>query len=49
LWIGCDLQNLIRDLKRFLKLAPHFSIQEVQPLDMFPQTFHIETAVLLTR
>ncbi|MBX9768473.1 MAG: hypothetical protein K2X47_14460, partial [Bdellovibrionales bacterium] len=49
LWIGCDLQNLVRDLRRFQSVAAHFSIQEVQPFDMFPQTFHIETAVLLTR
>lgn len=49
LWIGCDLQNLVRDLRRLRELAPQFRIQEIQPFDMFPQTFHIETGVLLTR
>ncbi len=49
LWIGCDLQNLVRDIQRLQDVAPQFQIQEVQPFDMFPQTFHVETAVTLTR
>ena len=45
-YVSCDPGTLIRDLKL---LAPGFVIKAVRPFDMFPQTAHLETAVLLTR
>ncbi len=47
IYISCDPTTLARDLK-FL-LARHYQLETVQPLDMFPQTYHIETVVKLVR
>jgi len=44
IYISCDPATLARDLKL---LGPKFAIEEVTPFDMFPQTIHVETLVLL--
>ncbi len=47
IYVSCDPATLCRDLK---KLVEHgFTIAAVQPVDMFPQTHHIETVVLLEK
>lgn len=46
--IGCDLPHTVRDLKVILSLN-RFQIKSVQAFDMFPQTFHFETIVVLDR
>jgi 23S rRNA (uracil1939-C5)-methyltransferase len=46
-YVSCDPSTLARDLK--LLLARGFTLESVQFLDMFPQTYHIETLALLTR
>lgn len=38
--VGCDLMNFARDLR--LLSDSGYEVQEVQPLDMFPQTDHVE-------
>ena len=43
-YVSCSLDSLVRDLKLLLK---RFQIAAVQPIDLFPQTKHIETIVLL--
>lgn len=43
-YISCNPSTLARDLK---ELKEDYEIKEVQPVDMFPQTYHIETVVLL--
>ena len=46
-YISCDPATLCRDLA---DLADHgFTISKIQPIDMFPQTHHIETVVLLEK
>jgi len=45
-YISCDPATLCRDLQNLL--TEGFTISKIQPIDMFPQTHHIETVVLLT-
>lgn len=47
IYVSCDPSTLARDLQ-FL-VARHFTLETVQPLDMFPQTYHIETVSRLLR
>ncbi|MEN6319545.1 MAG: class I SAM-dependent RNA methyltransferase [Syntrophaceae bacterium] len=44
-YVSCNPTTLARDLR--LMVGFGYSIIRVQPLDMFPQTSHIETVVLL--
>jgi len=44
IYLSCNPATLARDLK---DLAPNFKIKSIQPFDMFPQTRHIETLVVL--
>jgi 23S rRNA (uracil1939-C5)-methyltransferase len=30
-------------------LGDHYRVREIQPFDMFPQTYHVENIVLLER
>lgn len=46
-YLSCDPATLARDLK-FLA-ANGYAIETVQPFDMFPQTGHVETLVMLRR
>jgi tRNA/tmRNA/rRNA uracil-C5-methylase (TrmA/RlmC/RlmD family) len=45
-YVSCIPAILARDLLHFLKFG--YTIDRVQPLDMFPQTFHLETVVFLS-
>lgn len=47
IYISCDLATLCRDLRDFI--AAGFEIHEVQPVDLFPQTPHVELLVSLRR
>jgi 23S rRNA (uracil1939-C5)-methyltransferase len=46
-YISCDPATLCRDLQQLCRSG--FSIRKLQPIDMFPQTHHIETVVLLEK
>ena len=46
-YISCDPSTLARDVSYFTSKG--FLLQKVQPIDMFPQTIHIETVVSMTR
>ena len=45
-YISCNPSTLARDLDL---LKEHYNIEKVQPVDMFPQTYHVETVCLMTR
>lgn len=46
LYISCNPVTMVRDIE--LLIAGGFSIKEIQPVDMFPQTHHIECIGVLT-
>ena len=46
-YVSCDPSTLGRDLKILDELG--YETVEVQPVDMFPQTSHIENVVLLNK
>ncbi|MCW5909603.1 MAG: 23S rRNA (uracil(1939)-C(5))-methyltransferase RlmD [Cyclobacteriaceae bacterium] len=45
-YVSCNAATQARDLKI---LAEHYEITAVQPVDMFPQTMHVENVVRLDR
>ena len=47
-YVSCDSATLARDLK-YLLADGRYTLTDVQPVDMFPQTVHIETVCLLSK
>jgi len=47
LYISCDPATLIRDLAELERSG--YTVFQLQPIDMFPQTHHLETITLLER
>jgi len=46
IYVSCNPSTMSRDLKI---LKEFYDIERVQPVDMFPQTYHIEAVTRLVR
>ncbi|WP_408955643.1 23S rRNA (uracil(1939)-C(5))-methyltransferase RlmD [Natroniella sp. ANB-PHB2] len=46
-YVSCDPASLARDLKYLTEAG--YQLEEIQPVDMFPQTYHIENVALLKK
>lgn len=47
-YVSCDSATLARDLKILCENGT-YNIEKVQPVDMFPHSYHVETVCLLSR
>lgn len=47
IYVSCDPSTLARDAKRMLEHG--YTLQQVTPFDLFPQTYHIESISVLTK
>jgi 23S rRNA (uracil1939-C5)-methyltransferase len=47
-YVSCDPATLARDLARFEQEGT-FAVESVTPVDLFPQTFHVEDVTILRR
>ena len=45
-YVSCDPSTLVRDCKL---LEETYKVELIQPVDMFPQTYHVEAIILMTR
>lgn len=43
-YVSCNLTTLVRDIKA---LSPTYKVSEVQPVDLFPYTYHMECVTVL--
>ncbi|EKA09914.1 RNA methyltransferase, partial [Streptococcus sp. GMD2S] len=46
-YISCNVATMARDIKLYQELG--YELKKVQPVDLFPQTHHVETVVLMSR
>ncbi|MCK5519641.1 MAG: 23S rRNA (uracil-5-)-methyltransferase RumA, partial [Candidatus Marinimicrobia bacterium] len=47
IYVSCNPSTQVRDVEAFLEAG--YRVEELQPVDMFPQTWHIESVALLVK
>jgi 23S rRNA (uracil1939-C5)-methyltransferase len=45
--VSCDVATLARDVRRFTEAG--YRLDHIEAFDLFPNTAHVETLVVLTR
>jgi 23S rRNA (uracil1939-C5)-methyltransferase len=46
-YLSCDLATVARDVRRFVESG--YSLEQIEAFDLFPNTAHVETLVVLSR
>lgn len=46
-YISCNVSTLARDIERLTQKG--YTLQKVQPVDMFPETMHVECVALMSK
>ena len=46
-YVSCNPATMARDIKRYQELG--YELKKVQPVDLFPQTHHVEAVALLSK
>jgi 23S rRNA (uracil1939-C5)-methyltransferase len=47
IYVSCNPTTQARDVKLLLEYNPNYVIELLQPVDMFPHTYHIENIAVL--
>ncbi|WP_297837348.1 hypothetical protein [Ignavibacterium sp.] len=45
--MSCNPTTQVRDIKMFVEAG--YNLLKIRPVDMFPQTYHIENVALLSK
>ncbi|HES9343527.1 TPA: 23S rRNA (uracil-5-)-methyltransferase RumA, partial [Streptococcus pyogenes] len=46
-YVSCNPATMARDIKRYQELG--YKLAKVQPVDLFPQTHHVEAIALIQK
>ena len=46
IYVSCNSATQARDIKL---MNQHYKVTDIQPIDMFPQTYHVENIVVLKK